>query len=752
MPYASSEKWRSYRALFFIVLACAFFIVVGQTTLVSRSQGYDQLQQRSNADLNRYLLSLQQKLDRYKDLPGLLSSHSILINALTQPNDESLNGTASSYLQHVNESINAADVYLMDVEGTAIAASNWSLERSFVGKNYAFRPYFKEAMAGKAGRYFALGTVSKRRGYYFSYPIYKQQDIVGVVVVKIDLNEIESDWTDPDLDILVTDEDGVIFISTRKDWKFRTLKPLAQNDIQRIAESLRYGNHELVSLDIVKTSQRAEGGTLVTLVDGDRIDNPALDGISTRQFLLQSRELEDSGLTVVVLASTKSVKGRMFYTALTIGFIFIALVLLVMVLLTRQRIKRERARFKLLETNALEANEARVRAIIDNTRAGLITLDRQGRIESMNIMAEKLFGYDEKDVQYEYISKLLTQPDRALCWSHLTAADGDQQDELFMEAGGLRQDGSAFPIELIIGHMDYGSIKRFIVTIHDITQRKQYEGELKRARELLEHRVEKRTADLTDANMKLLEEVDKHKDTQNELIQTAKLAVLGQMSAGINHELNQPLTAIRTYADNAQAFMALDRMEPVKKNLYEISHLTERMAKIIHPLKEFSRKTSGASEPVCLQNVHDGAMSIMYGRLHKVKAQVNWPKNLERCYVLGDTVRLEQVLVNLISNALQAMEEQETPIVNIELNTDKQWAVLLVRDYGPGIPEHDLGRVFEPFYTTKQAGQGLGLGLSISYRIIESMGGRLSVENHPSQGAVFKISLPIARAPDNVVG
>ena len=164
MPYASSEKWRSYRALFFIVLACAFFIVVGQTTLMSRSQGYDQLQQRSNADLNRYLLSLQQRLDRYKDLPGLLSSHSILINALTQPNNESLNGTASSYLQHVNDSINAADVYLMDVEGTAIAASNWSEERSFVGKNYAFRPYFKEAMAGKAGRYFALGTVSKRRG------------------------------------------------------------------------------------------------------------------------------------------------------------------------------------------------------------------------------------------------------------------------------------------------------------------------------------------------------------------------------------------------------------------------------------------------------------------------------------------------------------------------------------------------------------------------------------------------------------
>ncbi len=752
MPYAQSTRWRRYRFLFFVVLAFAFVLVVGQTTLVSRSQGYDELQQRSSADLNRYLLSLQQKLDRYKDLPGLLSSHSTLIDALVTPQDEFLKGQASVYLEHVNNSINAADVYLMNTDGMAIAASNWAEARSFVGKNYAFRPYFKEAVEGRPGRYFALGTVSKRRGYYFSYPVYNRSEIIGVVVVKIDLNEIESDWTDPDLDILVTDEDGVIFISTREDWKFRTLKPLSRQDVQRIGESLRYGDHKLTALDILQKRERENGGAIVTLVDGKKIDNKALDGITTREFLLQSRDLDESGLTVVVLASTKSVKGRMFYTALTVGFIFIALVLLVLVVLTRQRITRERARFKMLETNALEENEARVRAIIDNTRAGLITLDAQGRIESMNIMAEKLFGYDEAEVKLEYISKLLAQADRALCWSHLTAAEADRQDELFTEAKGLRQNGSVFPIELIIGHMDYGAIKRFIVTIHDITQRKQYEEELKHARELLEHRVEERTADLTDANMKLLDEVEKHQNTQDELIQTAKLAVLGQMSAGINHELNQPLTAIRTYADNARAFMDLGKMEPVQNNLVQISQLTERMAKIIHPLKEFSRKTSGAAESVCLQNVHDGAMSIMYGRLSKIKAQVNWPKRLERQFVLGDTVRLEQVLVNLISNALQAMEQQETPIVDIDIHNDHQWTTLLVRDFGPGIPVQDLGRVFEPFYTTKKAGQGLGLGLSISYRIIESMGGRLSAENHPTEGAVFKISLPKAPTPDNVMG
>ncbi|WP_286240486.1 ATP-binding protein [Neptuniibacter halophilus] len=752
MHHNHSQRWRRYRLLFFVVLAFSFVLVVAQTTTISRSQGYQTLKQRSGADLNRYLLSLQQKLDRYKDLPALLSSHSTLIDALDSQEDPFYTGQASVYLEQVNHSINAADVYLMNMEGTAIAASNWADARSFVGNNYAFRPYFQDAVVGKPGRYFALGTISKKRGYYFSYPVHLRSKIIGVVVVKIDLNEIESDWTDPDLDILVTDEDGVIFISTREDWKFRTLRPLTQADVQRIAESLRYGDHKLTALDIVSRQPGPEGGSLITLVDGQQIDNKALDGIKAREFLLQSRELEDSGLTVVVLASTKPVKLRMFYTALTTGFIFVALVLLVLFLSTRQRITRERARFKQKETQALEANEERVRAIIDNTQAGLITLDAQGRIESMNTMAEKLFGYSEDESRLEYFSKLLSQADRALFWQHLTAPDDDRQEELFTEARGMRADGSSFPIELIIGHMDYAAIKRFIVTIHDITQRKQYEEELQHARDLLEHRVEARTADLTDANLKLRDEIEKHKDTQNELIQTAKLAVLGQMSAGINHELNQPLTAIRTYADNARAFMQRDQMQPVEQNLNQISLLTDRMAKIIHPLKEFSRKTSGTPVPVCLQTVRDGAMSIMYGRLSKVQAEVNWPDNLRQVYVMGDTVRLEQVLVNLISNALQAMEALEMPVIKISLAESESEVCIEVRDFGPGIPKQDLDRVFEPFYTTKKAGQGLGLGLSISHRIIASMGGQLSVSNHPEGGALFRLRLPRASAPANVTG
>ncbi|MGB0205337.1 MAG: PDC sensor domain-containing protein [Neptuniibacter sp.] len=253
MADSSPNRWRRYRTFFFMVLAFAFVLVVVQATLVSRTQGYDLLFQRSTSDLNRYVLNLRQKLDRYKDLPGLLSSHSILVKVANNAADPETVLSANKYLQQVNTAISAADVYVMDSEGNAVAASNWQEERSFVGKNYSFRPYFQDAIKGQAGRYFALGTVSKKRGYYFSYPVRDQGlNIIGVVVVKIDLHDIESDWTDPDLDILVTDEDGVIFISTRDDWKFRTLRPLSRSDVQRISESLRYGSHRLAALDIIE--------------------------------------------------------------------------------------------------------------------------------------------------------------------------------------------------------------------------------------------------------------------------------------------------------------------------------------------------------------------------------------------------------------------------------------------------------------------------------------------------------------------
>ena len=176
------------RFLLMLLLVALFILVIYQTVSVTRSGATDDLQRSTSADLNRYILSLQQELDRYKDLPKLLSSHSELINVLLLPGSEGIHG-ASLYLEKVNETIGATDTYLMDIEGTTIAASNWAKAQTFVGRNFSFRPYFRDAIKGRAGHYFALGTTSKKRGYFFSYPVEYRGTILGVIVVKIDLNQ-----------------------------------------------------------------------------------------------------------------------------------------------------------------------------------------------------------------------------------------------------------------------------------------------------------------------------------------------------------------------------------------------------------------------------------------------------------------------------------------------------------------------------------------------------------------------------------
>jgi len=713
-----------------------------KVSMLSQRNGIDELQQRTQADMNRYALSLQQTLDRYKDLPRLLSTHSELINTLLYDKSSDSRMRANLYLEQVNSVIGASDTYLMNIEGVTIAASNWTKSSSFVDRNFSFRPYFQDAVKGQPGRYFALGTTSNKRGYFFAYPVKHRGTIYGAVVVKIDLNEIEEDWSDPDTDLLVTDEDGVIFISTQPEWKFHTLRPLSQADVKRIVNSLRYGNHQLTSLDVIKREQRADGSQLITLVDGPEIRNSALDGARAGEYLLQNTQVPEAGFKVAILASLKPVKRQAFNAMIFAAFIYIAIVLLVLVLTIRRRIMKERSQFRSRELKTLEKNESRIRAIIDNTQAGLITLDSQGRIETFNHTAERLFGYREDQLKNRFFSLLLAHADRPVCWQHITNNANVFGNDLNIEASGRRQNGSYFPVELSIGQMPGEAGSRFLITMHDITERKQYEEALQQAQAELENRVRDRTLDLTKANQKLRDEMQQHKETQNELIQTAKLAVLGQMSAGINHELNQPLTAIRAYADNAQQFLRLSRIDNVERNLQEISQLTERMAKIIHPLKEFSRKSSGQQESVCLQSVRDGAMAIMYGRLGREDVVISWPEGLDRYYVLGDIVRIEQVLVNLIGNAIQAMDQQAERRIDIRLDYEEHCHVLYVHDAGPGIPEADLERVFEPFFTTKKAGSGLGLGLSISHRIIASMGGELSVSNHPAGGARFRLALP----------
>ncbi|MCW8885985.1 MAG: PAS domain S-box protein [Motiliproteus sp.] len=736
-----------------LAVVALFSLTLWQVSTLVRSTELEKLHTMIDSNLGRYAVSLGNELDKFRSLPELLSTNPDLAEALNGSDDLVRLHYLSIYLEETARITGASDVYLMAQDGTTIASSNWQQVNSFVGRNFNYRPYFKQALSGNPGRYFALGTTSKKRGYYFSHPVTVEELIIGVVVVKIDLNDIEEQWSDPLVDLLVTDIDDVVFISTRPEWKFKTLEPLSDQDLKRIVDSRRYVNQELASLPIVQRQDYSQRAKLITVVEKDASAPATLRGLSGSDYMLMHKAMPEAELNIVAMAKLTPVKHQVWNSVVIAGFIFLILLLLTSFLVLQRKIVNERARFKQQATKVLEANEARVRAIIDNTQAGLIALDSQGRIESFNPTAGALFDYQLEEVSGCYFSQLINQEDRSLYWRLITHPEQLQPglQAPIIETRGQRKDGSPFPIELTIGQMEDQGERKFIATIHDITERKEYEEHLRQARDELEHRVAERTDDLQTANDRLRNEIQEHERTQNELIQTAKMAVLGQLSAGINHELNQPLTAIRAYADNARSFLQLEKTQTAIENLTEISGLTERMAKIIAPLKVFSRKTSGQAETISLRSVRDGAMSILYGRLDKEVVTVSWPEALDDLYVLGDMVRLEQVAVNLLSNAMQAMESQQDKRVEISCEVGDDLVVLKFRDSGPGLDPDEIDKVFEPFYTTKKVGEGLGLGLSISHRIVDSLGGRLSARNHPDGGAEFTMELKRARPKDEAI-
>ncbi len=249
-----------------------------------------------------------------------------------------------------------------------------------------------------------------------------------------------------------------------------------------------------------------------------------------------------------------------------------------------------------------------------------------------------------------------------------------------------------------------------------------------RSREELERLVEERTRDLRTA--------------QDGLVQSAKLAALGQMSAALAHEINQPLTAQRMQLATLRLLLDHGRVDDAYKALKPVDDMLTRMAALTGHLKTFARKSpSGLRERLDLAAVVDQALQLLDTRLRD--EQVSTVLHLTRpAWVRGDAIRLEQVLINLLRNALDAMAGQPIKRLEVRLEADDQLWRLSVNDSGTGIAEEHLAQVFDPFFTTKAVGDGLGLGLAVSFAIIHESGGRLTADNH-EHGAVFCVTLPI---------
>ncbi len=606
----SSRKKDLISFLFFIFVVIQ--VLYGVSVWTYR-QGIIELLEKGNVRLELYINYLQGTLGKYESLPELLAIDSSLVRALLNPTEKKRIETLNRYLETINKVSDTLDTYLMNKDGLTIAASNWNEERPFIGRNFSYRPYFKQAMKGKLGRYFALGTASSKRGYYFAYPVRKDEEILGAVVIKINIDSVEQSWADHDESFLVSDPDGVIFITTNPEWRFKSLKPLQDEVIKRITDSRRYQDASLAPL-AMKSTLLWEN---IQVLD---IDTGA--GNDFRRVLKQSQFMPQAGWDVHILSDTRMLRKKVVLVNIMVGLGLSLAYIMIILLIQRSRRQAELHRIEEESKRALQdANELLESRVSDRTQ----------KLTETNEMLRK-----------------------------------------------------------------------------EIIDRKQTEVKLKRARK--------------------------------ELIHAAKLAVLGQMSAGINHELNQPLAAIRSYTDNGKQFLQKGRPDDALWNLEQISELTERMAQVGNQLKLFSRKSSGTIVVVPLHGVIDGAMEILKPSLEKQKVELTIDIQPEDLQVHANHVLLQQVLVNLISNAMQALEGTEIKKILVECKVVEDRVVIAVQDNGPGVMVENINEIFEPFFTTKKSGQGLGLGLTISDRIVRDFGGQITLI-HCQDGARFEFSL-----------
>ncbi|PKO34983.1 MAG: sensor histidine kinase [Betaproteobacteria bacterium HGW-Betaproteobacteria-7] len=545
--------------------------------------------------LDAFALSLEATLYRHEALPGLLALEPSLAALLREPGNPARIAAANAYLEAAQQGAAVAATYLIDANGLTLAASNWRQPRSFIGHNYAFRPYFSDAVDHGLGRFYGVGVTTGEPGYFIAAPLREQGKVVGVVAIKVGLETLEQAMAGTGDTLLLTDGDGIVFLASDRRLRYRNLAPLAESARQRLENTRQYGNQAIQPL--------ADKPLPLTAQEPVRL---ALPDEAPREHLIVARPVGNLGWQVVQLGRPDEARGSAFTGASALVF------------------------------------------------------------------------------------------------------------------------AAAFALGLA-AHFQHRARRR---------------EELRRIHAELESRIAERTADLTEKIGALQRTEAILHETRDNAVQAGKLAVLGQLSAGISHELNQPLAALQTFADNATALLARGRHAEVADNLQMISELVGRTGRIVRQLKSFARREADTPQAVNIASTIEHALLIVEPRRREIAAQIAVAPFAPALTVIAEAGRLEQVLVNLLLNALDAMHDRPEPRIEVGVRDETGQVVIEVRDHGPGIPDDVRGHLFEPFYTTKPAGAGLGLGLAISLTIVESYGGTLAARNAPDGGAIFILSLP----------
>ena len=591
---AGSGRARAARRLaVWLAAALAVMLVAAAGYLGATRAAMLQLHEAQGHRLDVVSAALDGELARFEYLPSLLETSPSVLQLLDRPGDSALRAEVNQYLRRINDTAGASTLYVIDDQGLTLAASDAAEPGSPLDTNLSFRPYVRDALAQGRGRFFGVGTTSKKAGYYLSYALRQGQRLRGIGVAKVSLAQTESAWKRLPGEIVVADAQGVVILSTRSDWKYRPLAPLSASALAEIAQSQPYGQSAMQAL----RWQSSE-----TMVSGlHRL------AVQRENFVGSQRTYGPMHWQVFVLDNAAQLQETGMDGALMTGLAAALLLLATMLVLQRRRTTR----LKLASQAALQA-----------------------------------------------------------------------------------------------------------------------------AHDSLESKVAERTEELRAA--------------QNELVHAGKMAVLGQMSAGMVHELNQPLAALRTLSDNAGVLLEHQRLDDVRSNLRRIALLVDRMARLTLQLKSFSYKSAIVFAPVGIEQAVASAQLMVMQKLRESGVTLEVAITPPGLTAQAEAVRLEKVLVNLFGNAIDAMAQSAVRCLRVEACADQGQCRITVTDTGPGISDAIFARLFEPFTTTKPMGHGLGLGLMISSHSMQELGGTLQACNLPQGGACFTLVLPLAELPKEI--
>ena len=373
---------------------------------------------------------------------------------------------------------------------------------------------------------------------------------------------------------------------------------------------------------------------------------------------------------------------------------------------------------------ALRVSEVKYRSLIDKSLGGILVY-RDDAILFSNPRVSELLGYPPEEVVGKTIWDLIHEQDRQEIRELVRRREAGGQPDLHYECRLIRCDGGIVWADVASSAVEFDEQRAVLVTAYDISDRKEAEDKRRQLADLARRQEE-------------------------QLVHSTRLAELGEMAAGIAHELNQPLTGIRNFARNALYMLDQDVGDPddVKNNLQLVSEQVDRASKIINQMRELTRRSEQEFAPVSVNNIVKESVEFLMPQLTLSGVEVTLDLADGIPDTMGDKIRLEQVLLNLLTNARQAMEEASDRRLKVRtyFDDDKECPVVVeIEDTGKGFVSKEAEKLFTPFFSTKKPGHGTGLGLSISLSIVRGHKGRIEARGAPSEGARFTVRLPVRR-------